>query len=649
MQKDPGNDPTLNPSDRPFLTDYDIFLFKQGRHYHLYRKMGVHPTVLDGTHGAYFAVWAPNARIVSVIGDFNSWDPVQNSLTRRSDDSGIWEGFVAGAKEGMHYKYHIVSSYQEYTVDKGDPFAFSWETPPKTASMIQSPSHRWQDDAWMAERGERNTLDAPISVYEIHIGSWRRIPGIKEHSPGYRKLAPMLAGYLDEMGFSHVEFLPIMEHPFYGSWGYQVTGFFAPTARYGRPADFMYLIDYLHRHGKGVILDWVPSHFPADLHGLGFFDGTHLYEHAHPARGFHPEWKSLIFNYGRYEVQEFLISSALFWLDQYHIDGLRVDGVASMLYLDYAREDGRWIPNQYGGKENLEALSFLRRLNETIYDQYPDVQTIAEESTAWPMVTRPTYTGGIGFGMKWNLGWMHDTLLFFSRDPVYRSHHLPELTFSLCYSFSENYLLCLSHDEVVYGKRSLFGRMPGDEWQKLANLRLLLGYMYAHPGKKLLFMGCEFGQRNEWNHDGELEWHLLEHPGHRGLKEWVRDLNRTYREEPALFQNDFDPAGFEWIDSGDTRNVTLSFLRRCISSSDIMLAVCNFTPIPRYQYRIGLPFPGSWREVLNSDADCYGGSGMGNFGEVQTEPIPFHERKYSASLTLPPLSFLLFKHEGRED
>jgi 1,4-alpha-glucan branching enzyme len=458
----------------------------------------------------------------------------------------------------------------------------------------------------------------------------------------------MLAGYLTEMGFSHVEFLPVMEHPFYGSWGYQTVGYFAPTSRYGDPGDFMYLIDYLHRHGIGVILDWVPSHFPSDRHGPGFFDGTHLYEHASPERGFHPEWKSLIFNYGRYEVQSFLISSALFWLDLYHADGLRVDGVASMLYLDYAREEGAWVPNQYGGKENLEALSFLRKLNEAVYREYPDVQTIAEESTAWPMVTRPTYTGGVGFGLKWNLGWMHDTLQFFSRDPVHRSYHLPELTFSLCYAYSENYVLCLSHDEVVHGKGSLYGRMPGDEWQKLATLRLLFGYLFAHPGKKLLFMGSEFGQRCEWDHQTGLEWHLLESRAHQGVRQWVRDLNRMYREEPALHGTDFDPRGFEWVDYGDTKNMVLSFIRRSPDSADILIALCNFTPVPRHDYRIGIPAGGVWKEILNSDAEYYGGSGMGNFGAVTASPVPFHHRPFSASVTLPPLAFLLLKQEGGE-
>ena len=630
--------------DSPFLSDYDIFLFRQGRHYRLYRKLGSHPIVMSGTRGTWFSVWAPNAREVTVIGDFNGWDPSRHLLHKRPDESGIWEGFIDCAHAGMRYKYHIVSQYHDFVADRGDPLAFSWELPPATASIIAQPHFAWKDSAWMEKRKAAGDLTAPLSIYEMHLGSWRHIPAEEWRSPTYRELAPMLAGYLTEMGFTHVEFLPVMEHPFYGSWGYQTIGYFAPTSRYGSPGDFMYLIDYLHSHDIGVILDWVPSHFPSDRHGPGFFDGTHLYEHASPQRGFHPEWKSLIFNYGRYEVQSFLISSALFWLDLYHADGLRVDGVASMLYLDYARKDGEWSPNQYGGKENLEALSFLKNLNEAVYGNYPDVQTIAEESTAWPMVTRPPYTGGVGFGLKWNLGWMHDTLVFFSRDTVHRSYHIPDLTFSLCYAYSENYVLCLSHDEVVHGKGSLFDRMPGDDWQKLANLRLLFGYMFTHPGKKLIFMGDEFGQRSEWDHQASLAWHLLDSPEHRGIRSWIRDLNHVYREEDALYAADFDPRGFEWIDYGDTHNVAFSFIRRNPDSGDTFLALCNFTPVPRHDYRIGLPADGVWREILNSDAEHYGGSGMGNFGGVTAAPVPFHDRPFSAAFTLPPLAFLLLKH-----
>ena len=633
-------------SREPRFSDYDLFLFRQGRHYRLYEKLGAHPVVCDGVCGTWFSVWAPNARKVTVIGDVNGWDPGTDHLRERWDSSGIWEGFVAGARTGMRYKYHIESRYGAYSVDKGDPYAFSWQVPPETASVIADLSYTWRDQEWMAGRNVTGSLTAPMLIYEMHIGSWRTLPADGGRAPGYRELAPMLAGYLHEMGFTHVEFLPVMEHPFYGSWGYQTVGYFAPTSRYGTPADFMFLIDELHREGIGVILDWVPSHFPSDSHGLSFFDGTHLYEHAHPARGFHPEWKSLIFNYGRYEVQEFLISSALFWLDRYHADGIRVDGVASMLYLDYARKEGEWIPNRYGGRENLEALSFLRNLNEAAYGTYPDVHMIAEESTAWPMVTRPTYTGGVGFGLKWNLGWMHDTLTFFSRDPIHRSYHIPELTFALWYAYSENYILCLSHDEVVHGKGSLFQRMPGDEWQKLANLRLLFGYMYTNPGKKLLFMGDEFGQQQEWDHESGLAWHQLSRPLHRGVRQWVRDLNRVYREERALHGTDFDAGGFEWIDYGDSHNVVISFLRRYPGFRDTLLAVCNLTPAPRHHYRIGLPFGGSWREILNSDAACYGGSGMGNLGWVDADDQEFHGRPYSASFTLPPLAFLLLKHKG---
>ncbi len=639
---------TAGEPESPFLSDYDIFLFRQGRHYRLYQKMGSHPLVMEEGAGTWFAVWAPNAQRVTVIGDFNGWDPASHPLRERPDGSGIWEGFIAGAVEGMRYKYHIISRYHNHTADRGDPFAFAWELPPATASLIAEPCIGWQDRAWMEERKNRQDTTSPISIYEMHLGSWRHVPSDGGRAPTYRELAPMLAGYLAEMEFTHVEFLPVMEHPFYGSWGYQTIGYFAPTSRYGTPGDFMYLIDHLHRNGIGVILDWVPSHFPSDPHGLGFYDGTHLYEHAAPQRGFHPEWKSLIFNYGRHEVQSFLISSALYWLDRYHADGLRVDGVASMLYLDYARKEGEWIPNQYGGKENLEALSFLQNLNEAVYGTFPDTQTFAEESTAWPMVTCPKYTGGVGFGLKWNLGWMHDTLLFFSRDSLYRSFHLPELTFSICYAFSEHYVLCLSHDEVVHGKGSLFDRMPGDDWQKRANLRLLFGYLYTHPGKKLLFMGDEFGQRSEWDHQGSLSWQLLESAEHRGIRSWIRDLNRVYREENALHRTDSDPRGFEWVDFGDTRNVAFSFLRKDLESGEILLAICNFTPIPRQDYRIGLPAGGEWIELLNSDAGHYGGSGIGNLGSVKADPVPFHDKPFSAAFILPPLAFLLLKHRGGE-
>jgi len=627
------------------LTEYDIHLFREGNHFSLFEKLGSHPMTVDGTSGTYFAVWAPNAEQVSVIGDFNRWDKSSHPLNIRWDGSGIWEGFVPDLAPGTVYKYHVRSRYNHYQADKGDPFAFTWEQPPRTASRVADMEYEWGDQAWMAERRRANNLGAPISIYELHLGSWRRIPEEGNRPLTYRELAPVLADYMKETGFTHVEFLPIMEHPFYGSWGYQVTGFFAPTSRYGEPQDFMYLVDYLHRHGIGVILDWVPSHFPSDEHGLAYYDGTHLYEHEDPKKGFHPEWNSYIFNYGRNEVRNFLISSALFWLEKYHLDGLRVDAVASMLYLDYARKKGEWIPNEFGGRENLEAIHFLKRLNEAAYERFPDVQIIAEESTAWPMVSRPTHVGGLGFGMKWNMGWMHDTLKYFATDPLFRRYNHNQLTFSLWYAFNENFVLPLSHDEVTHGKGSLIGRMPGDEWQRFANLRLLYGYMYGHPGKKLLFMGCEFGQVREWQHDESLEWHVLQYPHHRGVQLWLRDLNRLYRSERALHERDFNGEGFEWIDNNDWEQSTLSFLRKGHSGEETILAVCNFTPVPRYHYRIGVPAGGYWREVLNSDSTIYGGSGLGNMGGVEADPIGVHGRPASLSILLPPFGILFFKSE----
>lgn len=625
------------------LTDDDVHLFREGHHFRLYEKLGAHPMEVDGLRGTLFAVWAPNAERVSVVGDFNGWDPEAHPLAPRWDGSGIWEGFVPDVGHGSLYKYHIVSRFGGYAVDKGDPFAFFWETPPGTASIVWDLRYEWRDEAWLRTRHRADALDAPIAIYEVHLGSWRRVPEEGHRFLTYREMAEALPAYVKEMGFTHVEFLPVMEHPFYGSWGYQTVGYLAPTSRYGVPQDFMFLIDTLHQHGIGVILDWVPSHFPGDAHGLVFFDGTHLYEHADPRKGFHPHWNSYIFNYGRYEVRSFLISSALFWLDVYHADGLRVDAVASMLYLDYGRQGGEWIPNEYGGKENLEAIAFLRRLNGEVYRSFPDVQTIAEESTAWPMVSRPTYVGGLGFGLKWNMGWMHDMLAYFSKDPIYRKYHHDHLTFSIWYAFSENFVLPLSHDEVVHGKGSLLGKMPGDDWQKFANLRALLGYMYGHPGKKLLFMGDEFGQWREWNHDESLDWHLLAYATHRGLQQWVRDLNELYRREPALHEGDCDPAGFEWVDFHDWEQSVISFLRKAQSSDDVVLVVCNFTPVPRSDYRVGVPRPGFWRELLNSDAREYGGSGHGNLGGVTADPVSFHGRPYSLSLTLPPLSVLFLK------
>ncbi|MFQ5861687.1 MAG: 1,4-alpha-glucan branching protein GlgB [Candidatus Brocadiales bacterium] len=630
-------------SDMSFLTAHDIYLFKEGSHFKLYEKLGSHLIKVDGVKGAYFAVWAPNAERVSVIGDFNLWDKESHLLRPRADDSGIWEGFIGGIDSGTVYKYHVVSRYNGYRVDKGDPFAFCWERPPKTASIAWDLNYKWADSKWMEKREKSNSLNAPLAMYEVHLGSWRRVPEEGNRFLTYRELAHYLVDYVKDIGFTHVKFLPIMEHPFYGSWGYQTVGYFAPTSRYGSPQDFMYLVDYLHQNGIGVLLDWVPSHFPSDEHGLAYFDGTHLYEHADPRKGFHPDWNSYIFNYGRNEVRAFLISSALFWLDKYHIDGIRVDAVASMLYLDYSRREGEWIPNQYGGRENIEAISFLKRFNEMVYITHPDVQTVAEESTAWPMVSRPTYVGGLGFGKKWNMGWMHDTLEYFSKDPIYRKYHHNLLPFSLLYAFTENFILPLSHDEVVHGKGSLIGKMPGDEWQKFANLRLLFGYMYGHPGKKLLFMGGEFGQWREWNHEESLEWHVLRYLLHQGIQRWIRDLNRLYTTEQALYELDFNPEGFEWIDSHDWEQSIISFIRKGRNPSEIVLVICNFTPVPRYDYRVGVPRDGPWKEVLNSDAKEYGGSGHGNLGMAEATPIPAHGRHYTLSLTLPPLGVLFFK------
>jgi len=628
--------------DVTLFTGDDTYLFNEGSHYRLHQKLGAHLLSVDGVDGTYFAVWAPDARQVFVMGDFNGWDKTCHPLCSRGQ-SGIWDGFVPGVGKGALYKYHIVSRYRGYRVDKADPFAVYSEVPSNTSSIVWELDYTWGDQAWMQERHKHNALDAPIAIYEVHLGSWMRVPEEGHRPLTYRELAPKLAEYAERMGFTHVEFLPVMEHPFAGSWGYQTTGYFAPTSRYGTPQDFMYLIDYLHQHGIGVILDWVPSHFPTDEHGIGFFDGTHLYEHSDPQKGLHPDWDSFIFNYGRNEVRSFLISSALFWLDKYHVDGLRVDAVASMLYLDYSRKEGEWIPNKYGGRENLEALSFLRRFNEEVYKNYPDVQTIAEESTAWPMVSRPTYVGGLGFGLKWDMGWMHDTLDYMTKNPIFRKYHHNELTFRMLYAFTENFALPLSHDEVVHGKGSLLGKMPGDDWQKFANLRLLLGYMYAQPGKKLLFMGGEFGQWWEWNHDSSLDWHLLTFPPHSSLQRWVEDLNRLYRSESVLHGLEFDPAGFEWVDCSDFERSVISFIRRGRSTGDIILVVCNFTPTPRFNYRVGAPRGGFWREVLNSDAQQYGGGGHGNLGGVEAAPIPYHGRSYSLNLTLPPLGVVFLK------
>ncbi|MCI0483051.1 MAG: 1,4-alpha-glucan branching protein GlgB [candidate division NC10 bacterium] len=625
------------------LSDDDLYLFNQGSHFRLYEKFGAHPMTVGETHGTYFAVWAPDAERVFVTGTFNEWDKESNPLRPRGQ-SGIWEGFVPAVGRGTLYKYHIISRHHGYRVDKTDPFSVFNEIPPKTASIVWDLEYSWDDQEWMAARRRRNTLDAPIAIYEMHIGSWRRVPEEGNRSLSYREMAPILAEYVQRMGFTHVEFLPVMDHPFFGSWGYQTTGYFAPSGNYGTPQDLMYLIDYLHQYGIGVILDWVPSHFPTDEHGLGYFDGTHLYEHADPRQGIHPDWNTLVFNYGRKEVQSFLLSSALFWLDKYHVDGLRVDAVASMLYLDYSRKEGEWIPNEYGGRENLEAIGFLRRFNEEVYKSYPDVQTVAEESTAWPMVSRPTYVGGLGFGLKWDMGWVHDTLEYMSQDPFFRRYHHNKLTFRMLYAFHENFILPLSHDEVVYGKGSLLGKMPGDEWQRFANLRLLFGYMYAQPAKKLLFMGGEFGQWREWMHDDSLQWDLLQYLPHAGLQKWVADLNRFYRSEPAVYELDSHPSGFEWIDCTDAESSVVSLVRKGRSTETIALVACNFTPVTRPNYRIGAPRGGWWREVLNSDATDYGGSGWGHLGGVEAVPIPLHGRPYSLTLTLPPLSAVFFLH-----
>jgi 1,4-alpha-glucan branching enzyme len=625
------------------LTDHDVYLFKEGSHGRLYEKLGCQ--LRKG--GADFGVWAPNARRVAVVGEFNGWDRSAHPLSARGDGSGIWEGFVPNVARGHGYKFHIVSSRDGYEIDKADPFAFYAQVPPETASRAWSLEYGWEDGEWMAARRAANALDAPISIYEVHLGSWRRGDGNRHLD--YRETAHQLAEYVRGTGFTHVELLPITEHPFYGSWGYQTTGYFAPTARYGTPQDFMYLVDVLHRNGIGVILDWVPSHFPGDAHGLAYFDGTHLYEHADPRQGFHPEWHSYIFNYGRNEVRAFLLSNALFWLERYHVDGLRVDAVASMLYLDYGRQPGEWIPNRHGGRENLDAIEFLRRLNESVYRDHPDVQTVAEESTAWPMVSRPAYLGGLGFGMKWNMGWMHDTLGYFAQDPIHRKYHHDRLTFSIWYAFAENFVLPLSHDEVVYGKGALIAKMPGDTWQQFANLRALYGYMWAHPGKKLLFMGGEFGQRREWAHEEALEWWVLQYPEHAGLQRWVADLNRLYRTEPALHQVDFDQAGFEWIDCHDAAESVIAFLRKPRGAAATVLVACNFTPMPRPNYVLGVPRPGYWREVLNSDAALYGGSGVGNLGGVESAPVAAHGRYHSVTLTLPPLSTVLLRREGGDD
>jgi len=624
------------------LNENDLYFFKEGTHTNLPDVLGSH---LSGDkNGTNFAVWAPNAKSVSVIGDFNGWQKQTNWLSPAG--GGIWHGFVPGVNVGAKYKYHIESNLSSYGVDKADPFALMQETPPGTASIVWDLTYEWNDAEWMATRRMANSLDAPMSIYEVHLGSWKRVADQENRSLSYKEIAEQLIPYVKEMGFTHVEVMPIMEHPFFGSWGYQPTGFFAPTSRYGAPQDLMRLIEGFHQNGIGVILDWVPSHFPNDEHGLGYFDGAHEYEPADPRRGFHPDWNTFIFNYERKEVRSFLLSSALFWLDKYHADGLRVDAVASMLYLDYSRREGQWVANQFGGRENLDAISFLRLMNENVYREHPDTQTIAEESTAWPLVSKPVYAGGLGFGLKWDMGWMHDTLAYMAQDPLYRKFHHKELTFRAVYAFKENFILPLSHDEVVYGKGSLIGKMPGDNWQKFAGLRLLLSYMYAQPGKKLLFMGGEFGQWSEWNHDGSVDWGLLHFESHSGVRLLVGDLNQIYRTDSALHTAESTEASFEWMDAHDAERNVISFIRKGRSPDEELLIVCNFSPVPRGSYRIGVPRKGFWQEIFNSDAKQYGGTGRGNFGGVATVPIALRGRNYSVTIDLPPLAAVFFRYSA---
>ncbi|MBK7409397.1 MAG: 1,4-alpha-glucan branching protein GlgB [Saprospirales bacterium] len=618
------------------LTDFDIQLFKSGKHFRLYEKLGSHPETIDGVQGTYFAVWAPNALQVAVIGNFNYWNKDAHPLAPRWDGSGIWEGFIPGVGKGASYKYFILAK-DGRPLQKGDPFAHFWEIPPNTASIVWEDDYQWTDEPWLTARKERDLLGSPCSVYEVHLGSWRKTHG-GAASLNYRQLAEQLVPYVKDMGFTHVEFMPVMEHPYYPSWGYQITGYFAPSSRFGAPEDFKYLVDAFHKAGVGVILDWVPSHFPSDAHGLADFDGTHLYDHADPRKGFHPDWKSCIFNYGRFEVRSFLISNALYWLDQYHADGLRVDAVASMLYLDYSRKEGEWLPNAYGGRENMEAISLLREFNEAVYREYPDALTIAEESTAWTGVSRPTYSGGLGFAQKWMMGWMHDTLKYFKENPLFRSYHHDMITFSLVYSFTENFMLPLSHDEVVHGKGSLITRMPGDEWQRFANLRLLFSYMWTHPGTQLIFMGGEFGQTTEWNHEKGLEWWLTEFRYHRGVMDLVRDLNALYREHPAFHQKQFSPEGFEWIDLNDRKNSMLVYLRKGTMENPPMIVICNFTPVPHNDYKIGAPVAGRWKEIFNSDESKYGGSDFPVEKEMRTTEERWHGQPHSLHLSVPPLS-----------
>jgi 1,4-alpha-glucan branching enzyme len=649
------------------ITDFDIHLFGEGNHHRIYEKLGAHYTEVEGVTGVYFAVWAPNARNVSVLGDFNYWDGRKHQMRRLSN--GIWDLFIPELKVGTHYKYEI-KNYDGHIYEKSDPYGFQQETRPKTASIVTDlDSYAWQDDAWMEKRRQTEPLTQPVSIYEVHLGSWLHessatpallpdgtpepVVTVAELKPGarfltYRELAARLIPYVKELGFTHIELLPVAEHPFDGSWGYQVTGYYAVTSRYGTPEDFMYFVDQCHANDIGVIVDWVPGHFPKDGHGLAFFDGTHLYEHADPRKGEHKEWGTLVFNYGRNEVRNFLVANAIFWFEKYHIDGIRVDAVASMLYLNYFRKDGEWVANEYGGHEHIEAADFLRQVNHLLFTYFPGVLSIAEESTAWPMVSWPTYVGGLGFNLKWNMGWMHDMLDYFNMDPWFRQFHQNNVTFSIWYAFTENFMLALSHDEVVHGKSNMLGKMPGDEWQKFANLRCLYTYMFTHPGKKTLFMSMEFGQWSEWNVWGDLEWHLLQYEPHQSLKQFMSKLNEFYRSEPALFTQDFDQAGFEWIDCSDNRHSVVSFLRRDKGTGDFVVVVCNFTPQPHSHYRIGVPEKGYYKELFNSDARDFGGSNMGNLGGKWSDDWAFHNRPFSLDLTLPPLGVIVLKLDKEE-
>ncbi len=639
----PSGPEKANPP--PVFTSFDIHLFHEGKHRHLYQKLGSHIAEVNGEKGVHFAVWAPNAEAVHVVGDFNGWNSESHALAP-IENSGIWAGFIPGIGQGCLYKYHIASKFGGYWAEKGDPFALRWETPPRTASVVWEISEKWTDHEWLAKRKSADHHRSPMSIYEMHLGSWKRNPEEGNRFLTYLELAEQLPAYLLELGFTHVEFLPVMEHPFYGSWGYQTIGYFAPTSRYGTPEEFMFLVDSLHRAGIGVILDWVPSHFPGDLHGLHFFDGTHLYEHEDPRRGYHPDWKSHIFDYGRNEVRSFLISNAIFWLEKFHIDGLRVDAVASMLYLDYSRAPGEWEPNVHGGRENLEAIGFLKEFNTAVYGLFPDIVTIAEESTAWPAVSRPVHTGGLGFGMKWMMGWMHDTLNYFKRDPIHRRHHHHEITFSAAYAFSENFVLPFSHDEVVYGKGSLIGRMPGDEESKFAHIRALYAYMFAHPGAKLLFMGNEFAQYEEWNHDLSLDWHLTDRPRHRDVQGLISELNRLYRREKALHEGQFESWGFKWIDKDDADNGVLAFMRHSAHRREHILVVCNFTPVHRRGHRLGVPHSGAWELIFRSDENRPGGNPQTEKTIVTTQPTPWHGQAHALEFDLPALGVLYFKHRG---